>query len=158
MTPNGSVKAQAIRRSLARLAVAGVICASQAFASPAAAQPSSDKMLSHMAARLNLSDAQTQQVKQIFDSRQAQMATTFQALRSARQSLQQATKTTPVNEGAIRNAAQALAQAEGDLALLHAQVHAQILPLLNADQQQKFASFGEGRRGHWKSHSSGATD
>jgi len=64
---------------------------------------------------------------------------------------------TPVNEGAIRNAAQALAEAEGDAALLHAQIHAQILPLLNADQQQKFAAFGAEHRGRW-SHSSGETE
>ena len=118
---------------------------------------SAEKMVDHMARRLSLTDAQTQQVKQVLESRQAQMAAQFQALKSARQALHQATMTTPVNEGAIRDAAQALAQAEGDAALLHAQVHAQILPLLNADQQQKFATFGAGHHGRW-SHPSGESE
>ena len=77
------------------------------------------------------------------------MTAQFQALKSARQTLRQATLANPVDEGAIRGAAQALGQAEGDAALLRAQVHAQILPLLNADQQQKFASLAEGHRGPW---------
>jgi len=118
---------------------------------------SSEKMVDHMAQRLNLTDAQTQQVKQILDGRQAQMTSQFQALKSARQALHQATMAAPVNEGAIRNAAQALAQEEGDAALLHAQIHAQIIPLLSSDQQQKFAAFGAEHHGRW-SHSSGKTE
>jgi Spy/CpxP family protein refolding chaperone len=106
-------------------------------------------MVSHMTRKLGLSDAQAQQVQQIFDSRQAQMTAQFQALKTARQALHAATLAMPVNEGSIRNAAAALAQAEGDAALLRAQVHAQILPLLNTDQQQKFSNLGEGHRGHW---------
>lgn len=149
-----------IQKMAARLIVAGALFAGQAATSPALAAGrtfSADKMVNHMAKRLNLSDAQAQQVKQIFDSRQAQMAAQFQALRTARQALHQATMASPVNEGAIRNAAQALAQAEGDAALLRAQVHAQILPLLNADQQQKFATFGAEGRGRW-SHSAPASE
>jgi Spy/CpxP family protein refolding chaperone len=135
-----------------RLVVAASLFVAQAAISPAAAAggpPSSEKMVSHMTRKLGLSDAQAQQVQQIFDSRQAQMSAQFQALKTARQALHAATLTMPVNEGAIRNAAASLAQAEGDAALLRAQVHAQILPLLNTDQQQKFSTLGEGHRGHW---------
>jgi Spy/CpxP family protein refolding chaperone len=139
-----------------RMTVAGALFAAQAAMSPAAAagQPfSSEKMVNHMTRALNLSDAQVQQVQQILDQHQAQMTAQFQTLKSARQALHQATLTMPVNEGVIRSAAQALAQAEGDAALLRAQIHAQILPLLNTDQQQKFATLGEGHRGHWSQRS-----
>jgi Spy/CpxP family protein refolding chaperone len=141
-----------------RLVVAASLFAVQAALPPVAAAggagggpPSSEKMISHMTRKLGLSDAQAQQVQQIFDSRQAQMTAQFQALKTARQALHAATQAIPVNEGSIRNAAAALAQAEGDAALLRAQVHAQILPLLNTDQQQKFSTLGEGEghRGHW---------
>jgi Spy/CpxP family protein refolding chaperone len=147
VTKLGRVQNMAIRA-----AVAAALFASQAAMSPVAAAGgpfSSERMVSHMTRKLNLSDSQAQQVQQIFDSRQAQMTAQFQALRSARQTLRQATLANPVNEGAIRGAAQALAQAEGDAAVLRAQVHAQILPLLSADQQQKFATLAEGHRGHW---------
>lgn len=143
-----------IRQVGIRLVVAASLVFAQASMSPAAASGgagplSSEKMAGHLTRKLNLSEAQAQQVQQILDARQAQMTAQFQALKNARQALRQATLASPVDEGAIRNAAQALAQAEGDAALLHAQVHAQILPLLNADQQQKFATLGEGRHGHW---------
>jgi Spy/CpxP family protein refolding chaperone len=135
-----------------RATVAAGLFAVQAAMSPVAAAGgpfSSGRMVSHMTRNLNLSDTQAQQVQQVFDSRQAQMTAQFQALKSARQTLRQATLANPVDEGAIRGAAQALGQAEGDAALLRAQVHAQILPLLNADQRQKFATLAEGHRGHW---------
>ena len=142
-----------IQKAGIRLVVAAALFTGQAALSPAAAAggfPPSEKMVNRMTRRLNLSEAQAQQVQQILDQHQAQMTAQFQALKSAREALRQATLANPVNEGAIRSAAQALAQAEGDAALLRAQVHAQILPLLNADQQQKFATLGEGgHRGHW---------
>lgn len=142
-----------IQKAGIRLVVAAALFTGQAAMSPAAAAggfPSSEKMVTRMTRKLDLSDAQAQQVQQILDQHQAQMTAQFQALKNARQALRQATLANPVNEGAIRSAAQALAQAEGDAALLRAQVHAQILPLLNADQLQKFATLGEGgHHGHW---------
>ena len=145
-------KAGKIRNMAIRATIAAAIFAAPAAISPAAAAGgpfSSGRMVGRMSRKLNLSDSQAQQVQQIFDSRQAQMTAQFQALKNARQTLREATLANPVNEGAIRGAAQALGQAEGDAAVLRAQIHAQILPLLNADQQQKLATLGEGHRGHW---------
>ena len=147
----------------ARLIVGAVLLGGQALAAaPAAAEGlrplSSDRMVSHLTARLGLTDAQAAQIKQVLDASRSQMTTQFQALGSARQALRQATLASPVNEGAIRNAAQALAQAQGDAALLRAQVHAQIVPLLTPDQQQKFAAAGTGPRHFGKMHSPRASD
>jgi len=163
MIPNTSTKIDSIRRVAARLIVGAVLFGGQAFASPASATGagnpfSSDRMLAHMTRQLNLTDAQAQQVKQVLDARQSQISAQFQSLKSAREALHQAVLASPVNEGAIRNAAAALGQAEGDAALLHAQVHAQIVPLLTPDQQQKFATFGMERHGRGKGFSHGATD
>jgi Spy/CpxP family protein refolding chaperone len=143
-----SKMAGALAAGLALLAASAVSRSSEA----AGRELSSERMVTHMARRLDLTDAQTQQIRRIFDARQAEMKTQFQALRAARQALRQATLATPVNEGAIRNAAQALAQAEGDAAVLRAQVHAQILPLLNSEQQRKFAASGDGAGGRWHAH------
>jgi len=151
------------RGMAARVIVGAVLLGGQALAVPPAAAEglhpfTSDRMASHLTARLGLTDAQSAQITQVLDASQSQMAAQFQALGSARQALRQATLASPVNEGAIRNAAQALAQAQGDAALLRAQVHAQIVPLLTPDQQQKFAAIGM-ERGHFrKMHSPRASD
>ncbi len=163
MTRNTASKFRGLRGLGARLIVGAVLVGGQALAvTPAAAEGvhpfTSDRMVSHLTARLGLTDPQSAQIKQVLDARQAQMTAQFQALRTAHQALRQATLASPVNEGAIRNAAQALAQAEGDAALLHAQVHAQIVPLLTPDQQQKFAAVGM-EPGHFrKMHSPRASD
>ncbi len=143
------------------LAIAAGLLAARALASPPIAVGrgfSPDRMVERMASRLSLSDAQIQQVRQIFQAHQDEMTARFQALRTAHQALRQATLQTPVNEGAIRNAAQALAQAEGDAALLRAQVRAQILPLLDADQQQKLGSLESGAHGRWKGRGPASSD
>ena len=136
-----------------KLLVGAGLLAVQTLTSPAIAAgggPGSDRMVDRMASKLNLSDSQVQQVKAVFDAHHDEMTAQFQALRTARQALRQAALQTPPNEGAIRGAAQNLAQAEGDAALLKAQVHAQILPLLSSDQQQKLANFESGAHGRWK--------
>ena len=136
-----------------KLLLGAGLLAVQTLASPAIAAgggPGSDRMVDRMASKLNLSDSQVQQVKAIFAAHSDQMTAQFQALRTARQALLQATQQSPVDEGAIRSAAQTLAQAEGDAAVLRAQVHAQILGLLSPDQQQKLANFESGAHGRWK--------
>jgi Spy/CpxP family protein refolding chaperone len=164
MIRTGNSTPQSTRAGAARLVIAGFLFVAQAVSSPAAAagghphSMSPDHMLAHMTTALNLTDAQARQIKQILDSHQTQMTAQEQALRSAREALHQASMASPVNEAAIRSTAQALGQAEGDAALLRAQVHAQILPLLNSDQQQKFSTFGEGRRDGRGPHTSEPTD
>jgi len=163
MTRNRTSRFGEFRGMAARLIAGAVLLCGQALAvTPAAAEGlrplSSDRMISHLTARLGLTDAQAAQIKQVLDARQSQMTAQFQAVGSARQALRQATLASPVNEGAIRNAAQALAQAEGDAALLHAQVHALIVPLLTPDQQQKFAAAAMEPRHFWKMHSPRASD
>jgi Spy/CpxP family protein refolding chaperone len=162
MNRNPVTRFEVLRRALAPAAAVAVLLGGQALASPyqsGGRQPlSSDRRVAHMTRQLTLTDAQAKQIKQVLDSHQNQEAAQAQALKSAREALHQAASATSVNEGAIRNAAAALGQAEGDAALLSAQVHAQILPLLTSDQQQKFAHFREGSFDGWKSHSFGAND
>ena len=134
---------------------------SRVLASPAGAGAhpfSTDRMVAHMTWKLGLSDTQAEQVKQVLDSRQTQIKAQFQTLKSARQALRQATLASPVDEGAIRAAAQTLAQAEGDAAFLRAQIHAQIVPLLTPDQQQKLSAFAAQPHGSWTRHGRGAID
>ena len=106
--------------------------------------------MARMTRTLSLTDEQAKQIKAIYDGHQADRAARSQAVKSAREALQKATVATPLNEPAIKSAAQGVGQAEGDSALLEAKIRAQVAALLNPDQQQKFATyrdsgFGPGR-------------
>ena len=149
------------RLEFARLAAIGVAVAGLLSGSPAlgAAQSGgrrrdvgSSVNMARMTRALSLTDDQAKQIKEIYDSRQADRAVRSQAVESAREVLQKATVATPLNEQGIKSAAQAVGQAEGDSALLEARIRSQVGALLNADQLQKFASyhdfssrFGRGR-------------
>ena len=152
------ISASRTRKTLASAVAAAAIFAFQSFASSAAAAPSGDRMLAHLTRRLNLTDAQAQQVKQILDVHQTEIAAQMQAVESAREALRAATLASPPDETAIRNAATVLGQAAGNAAVLHAQVRAQIVPLLTPDQQQKFATMSPGGRHGWKAHAAPTTE
>lgn len=107
----------------------------------------SDRMVGHLTKQLGLSDAQAQQVKQIIDSKTDKMSAARTAMMMSREGLRKASQASPVDEAAIRSAAQALGAAEGDNALLQAQMHAQIVQVLNDEQKQKFAAMSGPMRG-----------
>jgi Spy/CpxP family protein refolding chaperone len=147
-----------IRLNVARLAGAAVILAGTAFGQATTATPAtpgtamtpgapmpqtsaSERMASHLTRQLGLTDAQSQQVKQIMDSKQDKMAAARTAMMTSRESLRKASQATPLDEASIRSAAQALGQAEGDNALIQAQLHAQIVQILTDEQKQKFAAM-----------------
>ena len=106
-----------------------------------------DGMVSHMSQKLGLTEVQNQQVRQILEAQQTQIQAEMAAVKTAREALHTATMADTVDEGAIRAAAQSLGQAEGDLAYLHAKIHAQIVPLLTAEQKQKLSTLHEGHMG-----------
>ena len=151
------ILARRFRWTLSPIAAAALLVF-QSLALPAAAAPSGERMLAHLTRRLNLTDAQAQQVKQVLDARQTEIAAQMQAVKSARETLRTTTLASPFDETAIRNAATALGQAAGNAAILHAQVHAQIVPLLTPDQQQKFATMSSGSHHGWKAHAAPTTE
>ena len=138
-----------VRFAAAALAVAGVFSAGRARADGAQQGQSRDARSSAMSVSritraLALTDEQAEKVKAIYESRKAERSARSQNLRSAHESLQKVTNAIPSDEQAIRNAAQALGQAEAESALLEAKIRAQIAQILNPDQQQKLASYHEG--------------
>ena len=104
-------------------------------------------MASSLTRQLGLTDAQSQQVKELMEKRQEKMTASRNAMMAARETLRKATQTSPVDEAAIRSAAQALGQAEGDSALLQAQLHSQIEQILTDEQKKKFAAMSGPVRG-----------
>ena len=84
---------------------------------------------------LNLTDAQKEQFKTLAEQNREQGRTAFEHLRTAMQAQRKAVETIPVNEQLIRSTTQALADAQTELALQQAQMHAAMFALLTPEQQ-----------------------
>lgn len=88
-----------------------------------------------MAARLNLSDAQKDQVKSIADSHREELQGLAGRAGAARQALHGAVTADVLDEGLIRARAADLAAVESDLAVARARVHGELFRILTPDQQ-----------------------
>ena len=145
---------QNIRKSIFAGVAAVLILAGGVWAGRMAAGPllpgrhlSFEKMFNRVADRLDLSDSQRDQVKGILRTHKDAIVAQIQATQKARQGLHQAISANPIDENGIRAAAAKLGQVEGDGAVLHAQIRAEILPVLNDDQKQNLESFNKTMKG-----------
>jgi periplasmic protein CpxP/Spy len=86
---------------------------------------------------LELTDAQREQVKGIFDSHKDEFQAIGERLKTARQAQRAAADTQPLDEGAIRAKAADVAAVEADAAVLRAKVHAAVFQVLTPEQQEK---------------------
>ena len=87
--------------------------------------------------QLGLTDAQRTQVRDVMERYREQMREAGTRLREAHEAQRAAVETVPVNEGLIRSTAQALANAQTDMALLRARIHNDVWSLLTPEQQEK---------------------
>ena len=88
-------------------------------------------------ARLGLTDAQREQVRDVMQRYQDEMREAGTRLRQAHEAQRAAIETTPVNEGLIRSTSQTLATAQTDMALLRARIYSDVWSLLTPEQQEK---------------------
>ena len=143
-----------VRRSvLAVLATAAVLVgglwAGRLAAGPAGAgrHLSAEKIFGRIADRLDLSDSQRIQVIGVLKSHREAIVTQIRTVHTARLGLRSAIDAESFDENAIRARAAALGKAEGDAAVLRAQLRAEIMPVLNDDQRQKLAAFRDRAEG-----------
>jgi protein CpxP len=93
--------------------------------------------------QLDLTDAQREQIRSIFEQNRDEMRAAGEKLRTARRGLHDAAgagtvaNAGTVDEAAIRTAAESLANAEAEAAINRARVHAQVWQLLTPEQQAK---------------------
>lgn len=85
--------------------------------------------------RLDLTETQRGQVRNVMEQNREASRTAGARLREVRAALQDAMTAEVVNEGAIRAVATELANAEGDVAVQRAFVRSQVWQLLTPDQQ-----------------------
>jgi periplasmic protein CpxP/Spy len=87
--------------------------------------------------QLDLTDAQRDQVKAIFDQHKDEFQAIGERLKTARQTQVAAIETQPVDEAAIRAKSADLGAVEADAAVLRAKVHAAVFQVLTPEQQEK---------------------
>jgi periplasmic protein CpxP/Spy len=87
--------------------------------------------------QLDLTDAQREQVRSIFEQNRDEMRAAGEKLRTARRGLYDATGAGTIDESAIRSAAETLANAEAEAAISRARIHAQVWQVLTPEQQAK---------------------
>ena len=87
--------------------------------------------------QLGLSDAQKQQIRDIAKRHRDQSQPLVQRLQQAMEAERAAIDTIPVNESAVRSAAQDLAALRADVAVERARIHSDIFSVLTVEQQEK---------------------
>lgn len=90
---------------------------------------------------LNLTDAQRQQIRTLHDQHREQTQAAATRLRTAMEAQQKAVETVPVNEGAIRATTQELAEAQTEVAIERAKLHASVFALLTPEQKEQAAKL-----------------
>jgi protein CpxP len=98
-----------------------------------------------MLGRLDLTDAQREQIRTIVETRRAATDPLMERERTARAALQDAIETQPVDAGTIRARSAELAAVEADLAVARAELHAEIVGVLTPEQQTELAQIREER-------------
>jgi Spy/CpxP family protein refolding chaperone len=101
-------------------------------------------------AQLGLSDAQREQVREVMQRHRSEMQEVEKRLHGAHDAQRAAIETMPVNEGLIRSTAEALANAQTDMALLRARIHSEVWSLLTPEQQEKAKQLKSEREARMK--------
>lgn len=84
---------------------------------------------------LDLTEAQREQVRAIMEAQQPSTQPLLDRAQTARQALQAAIETRPVDEAMIRSRSAELAAVEADLAVSRAHLQAQVWAILTPEQQ-----------------------
>jgi Spy/CpxP family protein refolding chaperone len=95
----------------------------------------------HIANWLALSDLQKTEVKRVVRSHSEEILSQIQSQIAMRKALGEVIMAGTVDEGSIRQRAEALGRVEAEGALLRARIHSEIWPILNDEQRAKVASL-----------------
>ncbi|HSM00419.1 MAG TPA: Spy/CpxP family protein refolding chaperone, partial [Candidatus Limnocylindria bacterium] len=109
------------------------------------------KRIDRMAKKLNLTEAQKEQVKAILASERDKAEPLRQQLAENRENLRKAIEAEPFKEATVRALAQSQNEARVELVVSRARAKSQIYALLTPEQRElakKLGPMGEGRHGH----------
>jgi len=98
-------------------------------------------MLPMLGRRLDLTDAQKDQIKTIADSHKEDWKSLAERARAAHGALNQAVTADTVDEALIRQRSADVAAADADMAVARAKVHAEVVQILTPEQKAKLQSL-----------------
>jgi periplasmic protein CpxP/Spy len=87
--------------------------------------------------RLDLTDAQREQIRAVYEQHRDELRTLGERLRTAHRAQSEAVNSIPVNEEQIRARSAEVAAAQTEMALLRARIHAAVYQVLTPEQQSK---------------------
>lgn len=91
--------------------------------------------------QLNLTDAQGQQIRTLTQQHREQTKAAATRLHTAMEAQRKAVETVPLDEAAIRATTQELVEAQTELAIERARLHAEVFALLTPEQQAQAAKL-----------------
>jgi Spy/CpxP family protein refolding chaperone len=109
------------------------------------------KRIDRMAKKLDLTEAQQEQVKAILESEREKAEPLRQQLAETREKIRKAIEAEPFDEAAVRALAASQNETRVELVVSRARVRGQIFALLSPEQREqamKLRPWGEGRHGH----------
>jgi Spy/CpxP family protein refolding chaperone len=147
-----------IRKSILILAAAGAIALGGLFAGRLSARvfrqeqehahgDFAPRLFAQVSQALDLTDDQKAKVKDILRSHSDEIKAQMRSWGTARRALREAMMTLPVDENAIRAAADQVGQSQANGALLLARIRGEIDPILTPDQKERLQKF-QSRTGH----------
>jgi periplasmic protein CpxP/Spy len=104
------------------------------------------RLFGRIASALDLTDDQKSQIKAILKTHASEIETQMTASAAARRAVHEAVLAQPVDEAAIRAAAQRLGEIHADGAVLFAKIRTEVQPLLTEEQRAKIQKFRERAR------------
>jgi Spy/CpxP family protein refolding chaperone len=90
---------------------------------------------------LGLSAEQRQEIRTILKSHREEIRTIAREVREQHQKVREAAQADPLNEAAVRQAAEGMAKGIGDAAVLHAKIRREVMAKLTPEQIKKVESF-----------------
>jgi Spy/CpxP family protein refolding chaperone len=140
---------QEVRKSILIATGAGVIAAAGLLAgrlsagafSPHARGDFAPRVFARISRALDLTDEQQAKIKGVLQSHSDEIKAQIQASTAARSALHAAVINQPLDESAIRTAAQRVGQTQGDAAILFSKIRAEVDPILTPDQKDRIQKF-----------------
>jgi Spy/CpxP family protein refolding chaperone len=139
-----------IRRSILIVVGAGAIAVAGLFAGRMSANAFSPahshgdfatRVFTRISADLDLSDDQIGRIKDVLRAHASEIKDQLQASAQARQALHALMIAQPVDEGAVRAAAQQVGQTQASGALLFAKIRGEVDPILTTEQKSRIQTF-----------------
>jgi Spy/CpxP family protein refolding chaperone len=133
-----------IALTLAAAVAAGGYATSRAAEDSVPRNPAHARMLQHIKEKLDLSDDQVAQIREVLKSDRSTLTDVLTRLHAARKDLRSAIRSDNATEASVRSASAKVAAVEADFAVERLRLYGKISPILTDAQRQKLSQMMAG--------------